>query len=147
MPAATEEPLVLFKTLLLLFLAGKIRNSWKHQARCGNVSVNSKYGYSVDNVIVVGEPENIFVRSDILEDNVIVGKLIYIDETNDNIDNYIEVIDENNYNVQEKINKIKLERDIERNKILSKLKDEIEKKKIELFNEMKYENITVDIKS
>lgn len=80
-------------------------------------------------------------------DNVIVGKFIYIDATNDDIDNYIEVIDENNYNVQEKINKIKLERDIERNKILSKLKDEIEKKKIELFNEMKYENITVGIKS
>lgn len=80
-------------------------------------------------------------------DNVIVGKMIYIDATNDNIDNYIEAIDENNYNVQEKINKIKLERDIERNKILSKLKDEIEKKKIELFNEMKYENTIVDIKS
>lgn len=76
-------------------------------------------------------------------DNVIVGKMIYIDTTNDNIDNYIEVIDENNYNIQEKINKIKLERDIERNKILSKLKDEVEKKKVELFNEMKYENTTV----
>ena len=60
-----------------------------------------------------------------------------------NIDNYIVVIDDNNYNIQEKINKIKLERDIERNKILSKLKDEVEKKKVELFNEMKYENTTV----
>lgn len=46
----------------------------KVEDKAGNISYNNKYGYVLDNVIVVGDVENVFVETDVLSDEVIVGK-------------------------------------------------------------------------